>query len=224
MYRYRLNSYGLLEACCMLYKLQSLLARRSDLDWWLWADNSRGSFLLRVVSSRHFNCSNFQGFQDFKVCFLTSIYIFYCGLLCFIVSMRFSRQILQPHHSHERQQRSHRHLQAGVGCGLKTQSCASKFGKLLPRCDACPAGQKQSTGGSTFCEDCGGPPVVIKHDQTWNVLGPLSLLCSLAQLNDVAHCLSRFATEVQNRCQDSILLLFFSSSAVSLPPCFARKM
>lgn len=63
-----------------------------------------------------------------------------------------------------------------------------------------------------WCMPCGTKAVDGWIHLLWGLWGrlvrSLSLLCSLAQLNDVAHCLSRFATEVQNRCQDSILLLF----------------
>lgn len=201
----RLNSYGLLEACCMLYKLQSLLARRSDLDWWLWADNSRGSFLLRVVSSRHFNCSNFQGFQDFKVCFLTSIYIFSCVLLCFIVSYAFF-QADSPTALLSRASATKPSTLTGW-VGVENSNLRLQIWKISAKVWCMPCGTKAVDGWIHLLWGLWGPPVVMKHDQACLVRS-LSLLCSLAQLNDVAHCLSRFATEVQNRCQDSILLLF----------------
>ncbi len=75
------------------------------------------------------------------------------------------RQILQPHHSHERQQRSHQHLQAGLG--LKTVR-ASKF-NLSSTAGAMHALRDKSSRrvDPPFARIVWPPAdsVVIKHDE-----------------------------------------------------------
>lgn len=110
----------------------------------------------------------------------------------------FERQILQSYPSHEREPCQHPNIQAGTECQswrstrlvsvlfvsiyclndwlLMFLSLTSRLSPLLGRyswnrrCDACPAGQKQTTGGSTFCEDCGA-----LRDRPWRSLEILTL-------------------------------------------------
>lgn len=204
----------------LLYnELQSFLARRSDCDWWLWADNSRGSFLLRVVSSRHFNCSNFQRFQNFKCKHLVS------WLLHLYLCVYAYAQADSPTPSLSRASATQPSTLTGwVGwvenCPFLQISKNYGFLVFLPRCDACPVGQKQSTGGSTFCEDCGAPQqILITHDQTCLV----RCVCCLLLLNwmMLLSVYLRFGTEQVSRFH-TLFFFFFFFVFCCVPPTLLR--
>ena len=120
--------------------------------------------------------STFQGmFLDIVI---YCIYIFYSLLLCLCIYA----QADSPTPSLSRASATQPSTLTGwVGVENCPRLQISSF--VNCRCDACPAGQKQSTGGSTFCEDCLAPSGFSGDQTWWNVL---------AQLNDVAHCFSTF--------------------------------
>ena len=157
--------------------------------------------------------SRFQGmFLDEHLYLLLCFIVFYCVLCVF--PGRFSNRITLTSVSNEAIDT----YRLGF-CGLKTQSCASKVGKFLPRCDACPAGQKQSTGGSTFCEDCGAPQWwwnMIKR--AWSVRCPCCvLLLNWMMLLIVYHVLrQKYRTGVK------IPFFFFFFVFCCVPPTLLR--
>ena len=156
--------------------------------------------------------SRVQGmFLDEHLYLLLWFIVFYCVLCVF--PGRFSNRITLTSVSNEAID-TYR-----LGLGLKTQICASKVGKFLPRCDACPAGQKQSTGGSTFCEDCGAPQWwsnMIKR--AWSVRCPCCvLLLNWMMLLIVYHVL-------RQKCRTGVKIPFFFFFFVfcCVPPTLLR--
>ena len=141
-------------------------------------------------------------------------------LLCFIVSMGFSRQILQPHHSHERQQRSHRHLQAGVG--VENSKLRLQIWKISAKVWCMPCGTKAVDGWIHLLWGLWGPP---SGDQTWsNVKRAWSVRCPCCVLLLNWMMLLIVYHVLQQKCRTGVKIPFFFFFFVfcCVPPTLLR--
>lgn len=124
------DSYGLWETCCM--SCMSCCTTSFNPSW-PGVRTATGGYELTTREEASYcewcppGISIAATFNAFKISNASILFLDFCIYIFVFMHMR--RQILQPHHSHERQQRSHRHLQAGLA-GLKTVR-SSKFQKIM---------------------------------------------------------------------------------------------